>query len=246
MAYCAIEAKTNPEVPCDISRFEKICHKYFDLSTPDKNWGLAMLNEGKYAFDIKGGEMKLTLLRACEYPAPAPEAWVNQERQINKEKHDHEVPKFSGMGPFKCRYALLPHSGGALTNSDGTPNVSVKKKAEEFNTPIIIIPSETIEESQKESSSLLEILTPNVYLGALKKNEWNGTGTVIVRFVEGSGIKSVAKIKFGPELKKRISSIKAIDLLEREIEFKYDWDKDNGILTFQIGKFEICTFELVI
>ena len=26
MAYCAIEAKTNPEVPCDIARFEKICH----------------------------------------------------------------------------------------------------------------------------------------------------------------------------------------------------------------------------
>ncbi len=246
LAYCAIEAKTNPEVPCDIARFEKICHKYFDLSTPDKKWGLAMLNEGKYAFDVKGGEMKLTLLRACEYPAPAPEAWVNQERTMNKEKYDHEVPKFSGISPFKCRYALFPHNGGALTNSDGTPNVSVKRKAEEFNAPVIVIPTENIEESQNESSSLLEILTTNVYLGVLKKNEWDGTGTVIARFIEGSGVKSVAKIKFGPELKEEISSIKAVDLLEREIEFTHEWDKENGILTFQMGKFEICTFELVI
>ena len=67
-----------------------------------------------------------------------------------------------------------------------------------------------------------------------------------MRFVEGSGVKSVAKIKFGPELKKRISSIKAVDLLEREIEFTHDWDKENGTLTFQMGKLEICTFELVI
>jgi alpha-mannosidase len=245
LAYCAIEAKTNPDVPCDIARFEKICHKYFDLSSPDKKWGLAMLNEGKYAFDVKGGEMKLTLLRACEYPAPAPEAWVNQERAMNKEKYSHEVPIFSGMGPFKCRYALFPHTGGALTNSDGTPNVAVKQKAEEFNAPIIVIPAECIEESENESRSLLEIFTPNVYLGVLKKNEWNGTGSIIARFVEGSGVESVAKIKFCSELMERISLIKPVDLLEREIEFTHEWDKDNGILTFQMGKFEICTFELV-
>ena len=76
-------------------------------------------------------------------------------------------------------------------------------------------------------------------------NEWNKTGTIIVRFFEGSGLSVAAKIKFNSELAERISSIRAVDLLEREIKYKYEWNKDMGVLSFNIGKFEICTFEIV-
>ena len=246
-AYCAIEAKTNPEVPNDIARYEKICHKYFDLSTPDNKWGVAVLNEGKYAFDVNGGDMRLTMLRACLYPDPAPEAWVNAERKENEEKYNHNVPQYSGLGPFKCRYALLPHTGGALKKADGAPNPIVKRKAEEFNTPILIIPTTSIqEESAKILEVPIEILTENVYLGSLKLNEWDSDGTVILRVLEGSGVPTLAEIKFNPEFTKRISSIKTVDLLEREIETEFNWNKESKILSFKIGKFEIITFKIVI
>ncbi|GAH59979.1 unnamed protein product, partial [marine sediment metagenome] len=147
-AYSAIESKTNPETPCDRARYEKICHKYFDLSTPDNKWGLAMLNEGKYGFDVNGGIMKLTMLRACKYPSPAPEAWVNMERNENEKTFENNVPIYSGLGPFSCRFALFPHEGGALRKSNGSPNAIVKRKAEEFNKPVIVIPSNDFKFSQ--------------------------------------------------------------------------------------------------
>ncbi len=246
--YCAIQFKTNPEIPCDKARYEKICHKYFDISTPDNKWGLALLNEGKYAFDVNGGDMRLTMLRACRYPLPAPEAWVNLERTENERLFNHKVPEYSGLGPFKCRYALFPHHGGALVNSDGTPNLSVKKKAEEFNKPVMIIPGKNTNENQKSninsSNPILEILTPNVFLGALKKNEWDKNETIIARFIEVSGVSSNVKVKFNENYSNKISKIKAIDLLERKIEDNLDWNQSSGILTFEIGKFEICSFEI--
>ena len=75
-------------------------------------------------------------------------------------------------------------------------------------------------------------------------NEWDKKDTIIVRFFEGSGVPSTAQIKFNELLSKKISTIKVVDLLEREIKYKYDWNKKSGILTFNIDKFEICTFEL--
>ncbi len=247
-AYCAIDFKTNPEVPCDKSRFEKICQKYFDLSSPDRKWGLAIINEGKYAFDVNGGDMRITMLRACKYPLPAPEAWVNEERLENEKNCGHIIPEYNGLGPFYCRYAILPHQGGTLINEDGTPNVDVKRRAEEFNLPVVVGPTKGIQTTKEgafaSGESFLEIISPNVYLGAIKLKEWDKTGTIIVRFVEGSGIPARAIIKLNPKLAKKISAIKAVDLLEREIDYQFDWNEDTGVLSFNMGKFEISTFEL--
>lgn len=242
--YCAIQHKTNPKVPCDKARFEKICHKYIDLSTPDRKWGIALLNEGKYAFDVNDQDMRLTMLRCCKYPPPSIDAWVNEERKINKEKYNHVVPSHSGLGPFKCRYALFPHNGGALLNPDGSPNVAVKRKAEEFNNPIITLPCKG--HRLDILQPILEIQTPNVYLGALKLKEWVKSDNIIIRFFEGSGISTTARIKINSGLLDKISLIKPVDLLEREINKSYEFKRDSGILTFELNKFEICTFELVL
>jgi len=244
--YCAVKSKTNPQVPCDKSRYEKICHEYYDLSCPDKSWGLTLLNEGKYAYDVDKGDMRLIFLRSCRYPPPAPEAWVNKERAENEEEYGHKVPEFSGLGPFICRYALLPHIGGTLQNPDGTPNVMVKRKAKEFNKPIIVIPVSQREENDflELSESIFEIINPNVYLGALKFKEWDNEKTVIIRFYEGSGLPTMAKILFNPKISQKITSINPVDLLEREIKFDFNWNQREDTLTFNLSKFEICTFEI--
>jgi len=212
----------------------------------DKSWGLALLNEGKYAYDVDKGDMRLIFLRSCRYPPPAPEAWVNKERAENEEEYGHKVPEFSGLGPFICRYALLPHIGGTLQNPDGTPNVMVKRKAKEFNKPIIVIPVSQREENDflELSESIFEIINPNVYLGALKFKEWDNEKTVIIRFYEGSGLPTMAKILFNPKISQKITSINPVDLLEREIKFDFNWNQREDTLTFNLSKFEICTFEI--
>ncbi len=244
ICYSAIKRKTQPEPRCDKARFEKIMHKYCDLSTPDNSWGIAMLNEGKYAFDteVDNETMRLTMLKAAEYPGPAAEAWVHKERKINKEKYGHEVPEVSGLEPFKCRYALLPHNGGALENPDGTPNMEVKRHAESFNQPILVIPTGGIGSEIKEFQ-ILEIKNDNVFLGTLKLNEWEKNGNIVARFVEGCGIPTEAKVSFRPEMADKIKSIRPIDILERETDTKIEWDVEKRELTFPIEKFEIITIE---
>ncbi len=245
--FCALQSKTNPEVPCDKARYEKICHKYFDLSTPDNSWGIALLNEGKYAFDVNGGDFRLTLLRACRYPVTAPEAWSNIEREMNMKKFNHQVPEYSGLGPFRCRYALLPHEAGTLKFADGRPNVVVKRSAEEFNNPVMVIPVQNTTKTQNNTSflnkSLLEILNENVMLSALKFKEWNNNNSLIARFYEVSGIPTNVKVKLNSSLFKQIERIISVDLIEREEDNKFEWDEEIGMLSFYVNKFEIRTFE---
>ena len=136
--YCAIERSSKPQSPCDKARYEKIMHTFCDVSAPDNTWGLAMINEGKYAYDATAGQMRLTLLRTATYTTAAGEAWVNQERKIRMDKYGTKPPKYIDLGFFRCRFALLPHNGSALKNADGTPNAVVKRMSEEFNQKVIV------------------------------------------------------------------------------------------------------------
>lgn len=250
IAFGAIERSTQPKVPCDKARYEKICHKYFDLSTPSKDWGIAMLNEGKYAFDTSGGTIRLTMLRSPEYPGPAGEAFVNKERRARMEKDGTTPPRFSGIGPFKCRYALLPHNGGALVDAAGKPNAVVKRGAEEYNQPVMVIPVSTsiakADMPMLDGTSLLTVTPANVMASAVKLNEWDKNGNVIARFLESSGVPADVQVTFHPALVKKIARVQAVDLLERPTGASFAWDASTGVLSFKSGKFEACTFELVL
>jgi hypothetical protein len=140
---------------------------------------------------------------------------------------------------------LLPHEGGSLIKADGSANSIVKRKADEFNQPVLIAPSENVDKA-KASFKLLEIKSPNVFLGTLKYNEWDKNGNIVARFVEGCGISTKAEISFNSIMAAKIKSIKSVDILERELNTPFQWDKAKGTLIFDIGKFEICTFEFKI
>ncbi|TXT67715.1 MAG: hypothetical protein BAJALOKI1v1_20032 [Promethearchaeota archaeon] len=244
---CAISSKIHPETPCDIARFEKICHKYFDFSTPNNKWGIAIINEGKYAFDVLEEKMSLTLLRACRYPESAPEAWINKERELNERIHGHEVPEYSGLGLFSCRYALFPHKGGALLNMEGSANSVVKKKAEEFNNPILIIPLGNFIPNENEfsmSDPFLKISPHNIILNALKVNEWDMKDELILRFKEICGVPTEVCITFNEIFSQRIKTIFSVDLIEREEKRPFTWDIHKRTLIFRMGKYELRTFKL--
>ena len=171
---------------------------------------------------------------------------------MNLEKYNHNVPKYTGLGPFKCKYALLAHKGGTLIDAKGNPNGRVKRAADEFNEPVVVISASkfidanSLPHKELLGTPLLTIMTPNVYLGTLKFNEWEKTGSIIIRMVESSGMASTANVKINSVFCQRIKSIQAVDLLERPIDFQFNWDPAQGLLKFDIKKFEICTFEILI
>jgi alpha-mannosidase len=70
----------------DAARFEVCGHFWADISEPD--FGVALLNDSKYGHDGLGSTLRLTLLRAANYPDP------------DADRGHHEFT-----------YSLLPHDG---------------------------------------------------------------------------------------------------------------------------------------
>lgn len=81
-----IERPTHWNTSWDYARFEVPAHKWADLS--EGNYGVALLNDCKYGYDIKGSVMRLTLIKSAVRP------------DVMADKGFHEFT-----------YSLLPHTG---------------------------------------------------------------------------------------------------------------------------------------
>lgn len=81
-----VERATHRNTSWDWARFETCAHKWADLS--EGNYGVALLNDCKYGYDIHGQVMRLTLLKS----ATSPDANADQ-------------------GEHLMVYSLLPHEG---------------------------------------------------------------------------------------------------------------------------------------
>jgi alpha-mannosidase len=88
----------------DIARFEVSAHRWADLSEP--GYGVALLNDSKYGYDIHRNVMRLSLLRAPGWPDPE-----------------------ADRGHHRFAYALLPHIGDLR-------DAGVVAQAEAFNLPV--------------------------------------------------------------------------------------------------------------
>ena len=92
----------------DLARFEVCAQRWADLS--ETGYGVALLNDSKYGYDIHGNVMRLSLLRAPGWPDPE-----------------------ADRGHHSFAYALLPHIG---TFQD----VRIAAEAEAFNLPLDVVP----------------------------------------------------------------------------------------------------------
>ncbi|HLW03468.1 MAG TPA: alpha-mannosidase [Ktedonobacterales bacterium] len=81
-----IERPTHWNTSWDWARFESVAHKWADLS--EGNYGVSLLNDCKYGYDVKGHTLRLTLLKSATSPDPV-----------------------ADQGKHEFSYALLPHQG---------------------------------------------------------------------------------------------------------------------------------------
>ncbi len=84
-----IERPTHRNTSWDAAKFEVCAHKWADLS--DGGYGVALLNDCKYGYDIRDNLMRLSLIKS----ATMPDVGADQ-------------------GAHRFTYALLPHGGAAL------------------------------------------------------------------------------------------------------------------------------------
>lgn len=170
---------TDRNAPHNAACFEVCAHRFVDLSGPD--YGVALLNNGRYGHDIHGDVLRLTCLKSAQSPHGA-----------------------ADLGTHRFTYALLPHTGSLQ-------QAQVPRRAMELNTPLILkpiapaqaeegLPSVKAERAREADSFLpgeaapIRCDHPSVVIDTLKPAD-DGRG-IIARIYESHGIYAEAWLTF--------------------------------------------------
>lgn len=147
IAHGAINRPNHFNTSYDFARFEVSAHKWADLSQTD--YGVSILNDCKYGYDIHGNRMRITLMRSPNCPDTTADRGINE-----------------------FTYAFYPHSNRW---QDG----KTVNKAFELNMPLEAFYSEGSDNSRAVfEKSFLELSCQNIIVDALKKAQ-DGEGFIL-------------------------------------------------------------------
>ena len=139
ISYGYIERPTHFNTSWDAAKFEVCGHLWADISEGD--YGVSLLNDGKYGHDIYGNHMRLTLLRGPQHPDPT-----------------------ADLGHHSFTYSLYPHPGD--WRQAETP-----RRAWELNDPLVAVPLGRGDGDLEPTGSFLSIDNDHVMISALKMAE---------------------------------------------------------------------------
>ncbi|GAB4369202.1 MAG: alpha-mannosidase [Calditrichia bacterium] len=134
--YATIRRPTRLTEAKDKGKWEVPALRWADLS--DGNYGVSLLNDSKYGYDIKENTMRLSLLRSPNWPDPT-----------------------ADRGKHIIRYALYPHK------EDWRQAHSVRR-GYEFNSPLIGFIAEKANGNLPPENSFLDLQPENLILTSLK------------------------------------------------------------------------------
>ena len=142
-----VERPTHHNTSWDWARFESCAHKWVDLSEGD--YGISLLNDCKYGYDIAGHVMRLTVLKGAMFPDPE-----------------------ADLGGHSFTYSLLPHTGdwrnGTVPAAYGLNNPllvhSVQGKPQGA--------------SEADRKSLVHVDVPQIIVETVKRAE-DGDGLIV-------------------------------------------------------------------
>ncbi|WP_108396059.1 alpha-mannosidase [Devosia submarina] len=165
-----VKRPTHRNTSWDKARFEASMHRWMDLSEAD--FGVALLNDCKYAYDCLEQSIRLTLVRGSTFPDPQ-----------------------ADLGEHRLRYALFIHDGIADL-------ADVHRAAERFNNPVAVVGTRTpvtAATPDLTSFSFASVDQPNVTLETVKKAE--RSDALVLRLFEHANIRANATIHFGIPVK---------------------------------------------
>jgi len=113
--------------------------QWVDVS--DNFYGVSLLSDTKYGFDINGNTMRMTLVRTSYEPDPR-----------------------ADVGEHNFKYALYPHKGS-------WKSADTVKRGYELNHPLIAMPVSSREGGLPSTKSFIKVNPPSVIMSCLKKVE---------------------------------------------------------------------------
>ncbi|MBI9096953.1 MAG: alpha-mannosidase [Spirochaetaceae bacterium] len=131
-------------------------HKWVDIS--GSAYGAALLNDSKYGYRVKNGDLELTMLRCVPIPG--------------------EKKGFTDRGSHHFTYCFYPHKGDCI-------EASVDRCAYEMNSPLRLVDVTGKGGQKKTVQSYFSTGDSPLLIKSIKKTE-KGEG-IIIRLVESSG-----------------------------------------------------------
>jgi alpha-mannosidase len=172
----------------DSQKWEVNAQQWIDYTDSAGSYGLSLLNNSKYGFDVRDNFIRITLLRAPDHPIPYDATYA---------------PMITDQGKHEISYALYPHTGDwkkALTS----------KRAYEYNYPLVCRVEAVHNGTLNKALSFISVSPENIILSAMKKSE-DGKSFVL-RLYETAGKDATAVIKFS----KPVAAAFVSDILENE------------------------------
>lgn len=141
-----VERATTRNNSWESAKFEVCAHKFADISESD--YGVALLNDCKYGYEVYGSEMKLTLLRCATYPNPNGDKGIhnftyslrtheNDLRNSDIYKTAYQLNNGIILKKAKKGSGVLPPEYAFVTSSCENVIVDSVKKAENGNGYIV-------------------------------------------------------------------------------------------------------------
>lgn len=134
-----VERETTNNYSWDTAKFEACGHKWADLS--ENSSGLSLLNDCKYGYGIKQGDMSLTLIKSGTYP--------NEDADI---------------GYHEFTYSIYPHTGR-------WQDAKTVEMAYNLNVPMLAKKIEKQDGCSKEYTSFLRCDQESCFVEVIKKAE---------------------------------------------------------------------------
>jgi alpha-mannosidase len=140
--------------------------RWVDVSEESGEYGVSLLNDSKYGFDVKGGVMRLSVIHGTT--APDPEA---------------------DRGKHELLYSILPHRGDWKT-------AETTRRGMELGRPLITRVPLVHGGTLPKVHSFVRVGPGNVILSALKKEMGYAERGLVLRLYEIHGEKTEAKLEF--------------------------------------------------
>jgi alpha-mannosidase len=134
-----VQRPTHENTSWDKARFEVPAQRWANLG--ETGYGVALLNDCKYGYDIRGKVIRLSLLRSSTWPDPE-----------------------ADRGHHSFRYALLAHGGDLATGL-------VAEEAENFNLGLSAVATTSHTATLPARCAPIGIGQPGIFLSAAKRAE---------------------------------------------------------------------------
>ena len=140
--------------------------RWIDVSDASGSYGVSLLNDCKYGFDVKGDTMRLSIIHGATGPDP----------EADRGSHD-------------LLYSLYPHSGT-------WKEAQTVRRGYELNNPLLARTAMVHEGPLPQEKALVLVEPENVVISALKKEMGYGNNGLILHLYETQGKKSDVRITF--------------------------------------------------